>query len=233
MFLNQLSCSRKGFLQIIFFFLFGLCFSQTKKQSVETIFEQVEKKYNERKEFSYNVKYSLYSDSKQTKAIESYQSTILKLNGVQYQKMQNIELVDFGDRNVVVTHDDKVIQVSNIENKNYPTMIATYLKIFSKTKLEEDSEKYICTLYEEKLNQSNIKQIKVYIKKSDYSLIKQEFYFFGENEKQTPKLEVIFSTRKIELPRDSELIKKSNYFKVVSGNIKSSDKFKDYKLVVH
>lgn len=213
--------------------LFSLSFSQTKKQTVEIIFENVERKYKEQKNYSYNINYKFYNDLKKVKPTESYQSTIIKLNGVQYQKLQNVELFDFGDKNVMVEHNEKIIQVSSIENKNYPVLIKAYLKIFSKSKLVEEKDRYVCTLYEEKLNQTNIRYIKIYVNKKDFSLIKQELYFFGENEKSIPKLEVSFITRKIDVKKDSELLKKSNYYKVVNGKIKSSEKYKDYRLVVH
>jgi hypothetical protein len=212
---------------------FCLSFGQTKKTTVETIFDNVEKKYNDQKNYSYNINYKFYNDSKKTKPTESYQSTIIKLNGVQYQKLQNVELFDFGDKNVMIEHSEKIIQVSSIENKNYPVLIKAYLKIFSKNKVVEEKDRYVCTLYDEKLNQTNIKSIKIYVSKKDYSLLKQELYFFGENEKSIPKLEVSFITRKIDVKKDSELLKKSNYYKVVNGKIKSSEKYKDYRLVVH
>ena len=97
----------------------------------------------------------------------------------------------------------------------------------------EEKDRYVCTLYEEKLNQTNIRYIKIYISKKDYSLLKQELYFFGENEKNIPKLEVNFIVRKIDFQKDTELLRKSNYYKVINGQIKSSEKYKDYRLVVH
>lgn len=218
---------------VISFFLLFSSFNQNTKNTVELVFEKVEKKYTNQKSYSYNINYKFYSDIKKTKPKESYQSIIIKLNGVQYQKLQDIELFDFGDKNVMIEHKEKIIQVSSIDNKNYPVLIKSYLKIFNQKSLVEERDRFVCTLSNKEVNQTNIKYVKIYINKQDFSLLKQELYFFGDNEKTLPKLEVNFLERKIDLKKDSELLKKSNYIRVVNGQVKSSEKFKDYRLVVH
>lgn len=222
----------------IYFIFFSLCSFGQEKMNIEKLFDSVEKEYNQRDNYSYDVIYSFYESETSTKPSEINKGVVLKMNGVKYQKIVNSEFIDYGDKNVMVDHTDKVVQVSSIENKQYPIIIKDYLKIFSTHKMSTEGSLYVCVLSNEQLNQTNIKAIKIFIDKNDFSIKKQQFIYFGDNQNEkvtikNPKLEIIFSSRKLNNKRDQELVKKSNYFTLQNKSVILSNKYKTYKLIVY
>lgn len=222
----------------IYFILFSLCSFGQEKMSIEKLFDSVEKEYNQRDNYSYDVAYSFYESETSTKPKETNKGVVLKLNGIKYQKIVNNEFIDFGDKNVMVDHTEKILQVSKIENKQNPIIIKDYLKIFSTHKISTEGSLYVCTLSNEQLNQTNIKAIKIFIDKNDFSIKKQQFIYFGDNQNsnetiKNPKLEIVFSPRKLNSKSDQELVKKGNYFSIQNKSVILSNKYKTYKLVVY
>lgn len=223
--------------------LFICCFSfGQQKMSIEKLFDLVEKHYDDVANYSYKMDYSFYENEKATKAIESYEGMVLKFNNVKYQKINKVEFVDFGDKNVMLNHEDKLIQISQIENDNSPILIKTFLTLFPVHKITEEETQFVCTLSNEKMNQTNIKKLIIFINKNDFSLQKEQFVYFGENEVvkgdqkikiNNPKLEISFIPRTINTNQDGELIKRSNYYNLQSNKVVTSNKYKTYKLIVY
>lgn len=222
-------------------FISCLSFGQ-QKMSIEKLFDLVEKYYDNVANYSYKINYSFYENEKATRAIESYEGMVLKFNNVKYQKINKVEFVDFGDKNVMLNHDDKLIQISQIENNNSPILIKTFLTLFPVHKILEEKEQFVCTLSNEKMNQTNIKEVIIFINKKDFSLKKEQFIYFGKNEVikgnqkiiiDNPKLEISFIPRTINNDLDRELIKKSNYYNLQNNKVVVSNKYKTYKLIVY
>lgn len=210
--------------------------------TINKLFDLVEKSYNEVANYSYKINYNFYENEKATKALESYEGMVLKLNSIKYQKINTNEFVDFGDKNVMVNHQEKVIQVSKIENTNSPILIKTFLTLFPVHKIQEEDSQFICTLSSGKVNQTNIDKVIFYIDNKDYTLKRQRFIYFGENEITNqntkikinkPRLEIIFTPRRINNNDDLELIKRSNYYSIQSNKVVTSNKYKAYKLIVY
>lgn len=228
----------KRHLFYIFLFFSTYSFSQ-QNLTVEKIFDLVENSYKNVAKYSYKVNYSFYVNEKSTKASESYEGLVLKFNSIKYQKINDVEFVDFGDKNVMLNHKEKLIQVSKIENTNSPVLIKTYLNMFPVHKLVEEKSQFVCTLSSGKINQTNIDRIIFFIDKKTYSIKKQTFIYLGVNEStnkntiNNPRLEIVFIPRKINDIGDLELVKKSNYYTIQSNNIVTSNKYKTYKLIVY
>lgn len=218
----------------IFFSFFVLtainCYTQ-ELNKVKEIFDKVENYYKNQSQFSYNINYKFFKDKKSVKPNETYQGMIIKLNNVNCQRMKDIDMLDFGSKSVVVNHRDKVLNITDVKNVNYPVLIKAYLNIFTKYKIIEEKDRYTCVLSDDTYNNTKIKSIKVFVNKTDYSLQKQEFQFLGE-ESDAPKLEVVFTKRKIEAS-DYELVKKSNYYQNNGSKINAAGKYKNYQLVVN
>lgn len=198
---------------------------------IKSIFDNIENYYSNQTQFSYNINYKFYKSKSSTSPDESYQGMIIKLNNVNCQRMKDIDMLDFGDKSVVVNDRDKIINVTDVKNVKYPVLIKAYLNIFTKYKVIEEKNRYICVLSEDIYNNTKIKSIKVYVNKTDYSLQKQVFQFLGD-ESQSPRLEVLFSKRILE-SSDYELVKKSRYYKISGGKIVASERYKNYQLVVN
>lgn len=228
---------------LICFFLFSysICISQTKP-NITKIFDLVEKHYEKKESYSYKMNYSFYEKENDKKAIESFQGLVLKYGNIKYQKLNNVEFIDFGDKNVMLNHDDKLLQISKIENNNSPILIKTFLNLFPTHEVVEQDSRFICTLSSKNISQTNISKVVIYINKKDYSLEKEEFVYFGKKEVSTqnktttinsPKLEILFLPRKIDDANDKELIKKANYYYSQGDKIVPSNKYKTYKLIVY
>ncbi len=222
---------------LLFYLLFVIAlpsFSQGKK-AVEELFDKVEKKYKSEKSYCYQSIYNFYSTATATKPIETYTGTIYKNNTINYQQIKDNEFASFGANNIMINHQEKILQIGKVENNNSPIALQSFLKLFPDYSLKQDKTYYICELKSGKYSQVAMDRLIIYINKADYSLAKQEFYFVGEKDftvknKKTkiknPKLEVRYGKH----PKCPD-IKQQDFFTIKDKKFIVTGKLKNYKAI--
>ena len=230
------------YFKIIFALLFvtNVSFSQ-KKGDVKSIFDEVEIYYKSQKYYSYTSQYKFYENSTTKKDIERKSGIILRKDNVSYQKMDMMESLNFGDYTISINHKEKIFQLSKLKNDDSPVALKSYLKNLASKKIIADKDYWICELTPDKLGASQYEKIRFFINKKDFSLYKQICYMYGDQEieKNKKKIKIINPRLEIELikkeknfEKDTQLIKKSNYFSIVGKKITLSKKFQKYKLII-
>lgn len=209
-------------------------FSQGK-DTVEEVFDKVEKKYKSEKSYCYQSQYNFYNTATATKPVDSYTGTIYKNNAVSYQQIKDTEFASFGANNILINHQEKIVQIGKVENNNSPIALKSFLKLFPDYSLKQDKTYYICELKSGKYSQVSMDKLIIYINKADYSLVKQNFYFMGEKDFmikdkkikiKNPKLEVHYKKN----PKCPE-IKQQDFFTVKDKKFIVTPKLKDYKAI--
>ncbi len=221
-------------------FLFSSSVFSQEKWSVVSLFDKVEKQYQTRNYYSYVSDYKFYETNNSKKIVESYSGAIIKKDKVSYQMVNNIEFVDFGDYNVMVSQEEKIVQVSKIEKNDSPIALQSFLKVYPNRKISENKLFWICELSSKKLTQSPFEKVSIYISKKDFSISKQVFYVQGEQEYElnnkkiklvNPRLEIVFTEKAKDLERDTQRLSQANYFSISNKKINLSKRFKTYKLI--
>lgn len=225
---------------LILFVLLNTTLSYPQKETLNSILKNVEKYYYQTKEYSYTSHYKLYENENSNKVIEQKQGFILRKKGVNYQNLDNIESLSFKEVNLVINNIDKTIQITKNDNSNSVLDLNHYLSSFPIKKMFNNDLFWICELTVSKGMVSQYKKIKIYINKSDYSIHKQVFYFYvnqeiEKNKKKiklnSPRLEIVLKKAKPNLKHHLELVKQENYFTIQNNKINLSNRLKKYKLI--
>ncbi|WNM19472.1 hypothetical protein [Flavobacterium capsici] len=230
---------------LLFFILFSfqISFSQAEKMlRVEEVFSLAEKAVTEDKYVSYETSYKLYLDYEAKEIFEEYKGVFVKKNNINYLKIKNTEFVTFTKYALKINHDEKAISINSHQETNTqqnPFSISDYLKSFPEKKIKIEGNNYVCELKPSKISQIMFSKIIVYINKTDYSVVKQKFYYVEKMESNdkngklrysTPRLEITFTRRPKNPELDTKLLKQENYFTEAKGNIMLSKKLSKYKL---
>jgi hypothetical protein len=224
-------------------FLYFLCntslFAQTK-ESVKSLFEKMDHYYSNNKNYSYTSEYFVYENETSNNVADHYEGVLIKKGTVNYQKVNNTEFVNFSDYRVSIDNKEKKIFITKSPKENIQSL-SGLLKIYNKSKLEQDKEYWICELSTDKAgNNKQFEKIIVYINKDDYSLHKQLFYTIGskeviKNKKTTllknPRMEILFKKKKEIESNQATMLSKDYYFSLNKKKFTLSKRFKEYKLI--
>ena len=228
--------------KVIFLIIIGsytLTFCQTNV-SVEAILKKAEKYYAAENEYSYITAYKFFESEKSNISIENKQGAILRLNNVNYQKMDFTETFNFGNQAMVIDNKSKTVYITKNVPKESVFSFASYLKNFPKKKIILHPDYWICEMAISKNALSQYYKIRFYIDKKDFSLYKQVFYISGNQEIESkgkkinlvnPRLEIILRKKTPNSLEDRMRIKKDNYFTLNKGKIVVSNKYKNYKVI--
>lgn len=210
------------------------------KDGVEKLFDDVEKKYNQMSYFSYTSNFNVYEENNETKSIEKTTGIFLKKNKISYQKVENNEIIDFGDYTFIADHENKLVSINKKDEQTQFITLKSLLPLFKNREIILKNENKICVLKAGKINQLPYDKVEVYIDKKTNELKKQLFYFSGKKEyKQkgrkvvalNPVLEVTYTIRQKNEVKDNQLIAKANYFSIQKNKIVLANKYKNYKLI--
>jgi hypothetical protein len=230
------------FYGFMFLFIFSGLHAQQEKMTAMQVLKKATEVYNRQEYLSYNSKYALYLDYTSKKAYEQYNGIVLKKNNVNYFKIKNTEFVAFKDFGVKINHDEKAIVIENgssNEIQESPLSLENYLKGFDSKLILTNPTYFICELTPPKISQIMMSKVVLYIKKSDYSIVKQSLYFIEKMENKdtkgktiytAPRLEISFNPRNKDSKNDDLLVNKVNYFTVKSNQIIVSKRLSAYQL---
>lgn len=190
---------------------------------------------------SYETKYTLYLDYKTTHVHEQYFGRILKKNNVNYFKIKNTEFVSFQNYGLKINHDEKalIVEKKTNESNDSPLSIENYLKGYDSKLIQSNPLYFICEFTPSKLTQIMMSKVVLYIKKTDYSIAKQELFLSENMESKdakgktiytTPRLEIVLSPKAKDEKRDTPLVTKDNYFTEKKNEILISKRLAAYQL---
>lgn len=226
------------------FIIVGLLFSSLlvgqKKNNAKEILEKAIEVYDSQPYLSYNSKYILYQDYTSKKILEQYNGVVVKKNSINYFKINNTEYVSFGQYALKISNDEKIVvlEKENEDSQQPPLSFSSYLKGFE-SRVIADKDFFICELKPSKISQIMFQKVLLYIKKSDYSIVKQEMYFVEKMEVKDgngklistlPRLEITFMPRPKNPKNDDFLVKKENYFTEKNSQIVISKRLSAYGL---
>lgn len=232
--------SKNKIFGFLFLFVFSCLYSQQDKMTAMDVLDKAAEAYNKQAYVSYNSKYTLYLDYTTKEVHEQYNGMVLKKDNVNYFKINNTEFISFKNYGVKINHDERALSIEKDLNamEESPLSLATYLKGFE-SKLKSNGEFFICELKPAKISQVMFSKVIIYIKKSDYSIGKQELYFVEKMESKdakgkiistVPRLEIVFNPRTKNQKNDDFLIGRENYFTVNNNKVVVSKRFLAYKL---
>lgn len=200
----------------------------------------VEKYYTNIKEYNYTSYFKLYENKNSLKVIEQKQGVILKKNGVNYQKLDNVENLNFKNFNLVINNNDQTLQVLRNDKNISILNLNHYLKSFPNKKIIKDNSFWICELRVGKGMITQYEKVWLYINKSDFSIHKKVLFFSINQEIKrnkdkvnlnTPRLEIVLKKAKTNQEQVLELVKQENYFTIKNNKVNLSDRLKKYKLI--
>lgn len=218
---------------------YTLTFCQ-KSVSVEAILNKTEKYYTTLNEYSYITAYKFFESEKSNNCIDDKKGIILRLNNVNYQKMDFTETFNFGNQAMVIDNKSKVVYITEKVPKETIFSFNSYLKNFPNKKIILHPDYWICEMSISKNVLSQYYKIRFYINKKDFSLYKQVFFISGNQKIESkgkkinlinPRLEIILRKKSSNSPEDRMRIKRDNYFTLSKGKIVMSDKYKNFKVV--
>lgn len=210
-------------------------------QTGTEVLKKASERYEKEDYMTFNTQYTLFLDYTTKNPHEQYKGMVLKKGKTSYFKIKDTEFVSFNDYGLKINHEKKaaLIEKGRQQIEQSPLSIDSYLKGFKIVMKESSPDYYICELTPDKISQLMIAKIILYIKKSDYSINKQQFYFLEKMESEdktgkvvqtTPRLEVVFSPRTKNAKGDDMLLKKENYFTLKNNQPVLAKRLSKYQL---
>ena len=233
--------NKNKFFSILFLFVLSCLYSQQDKTSAISVLKKATEAYSKQDYVSYTSKYVLYLDYSSKKIHEQYNGFALKKNKVNYFKIKNTEFVSFKDWSLKINHDEKALVIEKVGGgiPQSPLSLANYMKGFN-SKLTADTAFFIIELTPAgKISQIMFHKVILYIRKTDFSIAKESFFFVekmeskdakGKSVYSVPRLEIAFSPRVKNEKIDMLLVNKDTYFNENRGTIVFSKKLSAYKL---
>lgn len=226
---------------LLFVLLSSLGFSQNDKKEAISLLKKVSDLYSKKEALSFNTKYVIYYDYSSQRILEQYNGFILKNKQTTYFRLKNTEFVSFENIGLKINNDDKEILINKVDKKlemTSPFSLDAYLKNFSAKLLSGDNENFVCELKPAKISQEMYSKVIIYIKKSDYSIVKQQMYYVqsmgvkndkGKTIQTIPRLEITTTPRVGNKNIDENLLVKGNYFTENNTQIVLSKRLQKYK----
>lgn len=231
---------RNLFIHIIFFI--QISFAQEKMPTAKFLFQKSSEVYAQEKEYAFISHYQMYKNYDSNVVVESYDGEILKYNKQMYFRIKDFEFINFNDMGIQVSKSEKAILVHRqIQKTNLlsPLNLEKYINGYI-IKVTSINDSWVCYLTPAKGSQVMANKIVVYIKKSDYTITKQEIYMLPQFQYgnatsrkglEAPKMMVTFKKRPINPVKDQERTIKMSYVTGTGKQLQVSKRYAGYKLI--
>lgn len=209
------------------------------QETVKSILDKTVALYQAEKYGSYYTTHTVYSGYESSYVAERYKGIIVKKDGIDYMRVHDTEFISFSDFNLKINHDQKaaMIQPNTQDKKSNTFDIMKQLEGFE-GQLQTTDKYYICEFKPKQVVTTQLlSKVIIKINKKDYTMVSQTMYHSQKvrmlDEKGVeiyvePKIVISYQHRKKDEKKDSQLLKKENYFKVVNNEIVLSERLKDY-----
>lgn len=231
---------------ILTLFLQNNSMAQENSLSVNSVLEKAEKVFSKTPYYSLDIAYKSFGNYTTNEVLESFSGNIVKQNRSMYLKIHNTIFVTDEEKQLSLKlfETEKVIEISNqikeVAEKS-PLQITDFIKLFKYRKVEDKGDYYLCSLSTDVVTQLPYGSVQLYITKKDFLITKQVMYFLakypyldknGEERKGTPRLEVLLSNFKKQIPEDSKGLTNVSHYIVKKGSeFIGSKTYRDFTIV--
>lgn len=223
--------------------LIGMSIPVFGQQTAEQIVRKSTEAYLSKDYITQTVVYNSYNDYTTTKPDESHTGVIIKKGNSHYAKISTMEMISTGLYGIQINHDLHTVIIAKgaTTNKQGILQLVDYLKGF-KGSVKQTSDYYICEFVPPVITQIMINKVVLKIKKSDYSLQSQTYYYTEEKETKDekgayhyaqPRLEIRYQPRKEQQAADEKLMQSHTYFTVKDQKIKLASQYQKYELIAN
>ncbi len=224
---------------ILFFLSSTVLFSQ----SLDDILKKVEDKYSTQGNFKVAMRYKLFKGDTSTVLIEEYKGLLIKKGKNTYSKINNTEIIAANDFYVKVNHDEKAMLFSAVSGENSAEQqfdLKSLLDLFDKGKIKDNGNEWECELIAKMFSQVPYSKVILVIKKEDYSMSKQIFYYLslidfskkrGVEDFDIARLEVEYNNFLKVSSLDNAFFNKNNYIKIINKKVLPVGKYKTYEII--
>jgi hypothetical protein len=233
--------------RILLYILVVFTFNSITAQTATEILDKYIDHKKVEKQFQVDINYALYKGLKDAKAYESYNGLLAKSNGVLYQKLGSMELIQGKDFIVKLNSEEKAMLVGYSSKPIYNNISELdneqLLKVFDEKILEDNGDLWKLTLTTKSAELSQFSKIELYLKKSDLQPVKQVFIYstisdFSAYDKEktkenldNPRLEIVYKNYKMNISVNEKVFNSSRYFIHGNNQIKVAAEFKDFEIL--
>ena len=197
---------------------------------------------------NYHIKmdYTLYSNRDSNIKKDELKGEVIKSGDNYYTKMKETEMIFTNAFLLKISHSEKIILYSKLEtsiqdliHQNNPFM--TFLEQFDDNTIEDNGNYYRCSFNKAKDLKNPYGKIVLNISKSDYSILKQTYFFKNSVEKQFNKdaigtenerLEVVQKLFTKDVKKPTNLFSLDKYLTKIGENTYSTSNYiKDYQIL--
>lgn len=211
-------------------------------KELEVIFKKVQNVYSQNSDFQIDTKYNMYRTYIDKQPEISYDGKIARKGDVYYSDVLNTEIIQYPDRTLRVSHEQKLIELSksNEALNVSPFKLDTFLKYFVDYSITKVNGEIRCEMVADKLTTLPYGKVIVFIDAKDYTISRQVLYYLqaveyqkedGSIELRSPKLELLFSGFKTKNLLNAEAFKEANYIAIANNQIIPVEKLRSYNVI--
>lgn len=218
--------------------------SIANKEKVLSLINQAQQKYESVSYFEMKVDFILYNNYASSSVTEKFSGFFIKNGSQNYSKIEEVENLQTGGKQVKVFHENKIIEykksdTNSLGNDVFP-LISSYLDYFSEFEIVEKNTFWRCILKTGAVSMIPYSKAVIEIDKKTGLFLKQELFFLVANEyvdesgvkkKDYPRLELRYSDFTIEKKSSSTVFNIRQYVVENKGKYSPSEKYKEYKLI--
>ncbi|NQY06039.1 MAG: hypothetical protein HRT68_07590 [Flavobacteriaceae bacterium] len=226
---------KKQFLVLVHIMTTLAMFSQNEI-AFKDLVSQSQQHYVAEKNYNIALQYSFYQSHTSEEIYESYSGKIVNQNQDFLFTMNTIEILASKGNLVKVSHDEKVILVSNYNGDNQsPTNLSIYESYFNTIHVFKKNGGYSCELSDPVMKQIPYHKIRIEFN-DQYQITKQTIYFvsevryqnkLGQEQRSVPRLEIDFK----EKSNKTVAINIEDYVHLKGEKMVLSNRLKDYQLI--
>jgi len=229
----------KDIIYILFFLSSTVLFSQ----SLDEVLKKVEDKYSTQGNFKVGMRYKLFKGATSDVIVEEYKGLLIIKDKSMYTKINNTEMISTKAFYIKVNHDEKAMIYDLTSNENsieQQINLELLLDLFDKGKIKDNGAEWECELVAKMFSQVPYSKVILVIKKEDYSLSKQIFYYSslidfskkrGTEDFDIARLEIEYNNILKVSSLDDPFFNKNNYVKVINNKIIPIGKYKSYEII--
>lgn len=214
-------------------------------QDINSVMKKVHDAYIEN-DYHITMNYTLYSNSNSNVKKDELKGEVIKSGDNYYTKMKETEMVYTNAFMLKISHSEKIILYSELKTsiQNLIQQSNPFVKFpeqFEENTIEDKGAYYVCTFNTSKDIKGPYDKIILNISKTDYSILKQVYFFkssvekkFNKEAKDTEKerLEIVQKVFRKEVKQPKELFNLDKYLTKVEGNTYSASEYiKNYQIL--
>ncbi|MCO6175371.1 hypothetical protein NHF50_09980 [Flavobacterium sp. NRK F10] len=235
--------NKLNLMKYLFLILSVQFFYAQEDSKIAEILSKSNEQYQKKESLAVSLSYKLYSTYSSNFVTESYEGITVNSNKDNYIRIHNTEFINTSKLALKINHDQKLVLLipSSSVPQNSPLNVEDYIKYFKTKKLQSIGNEWIIEFQTSTLTQLPYGKVKIYIEKGTYKIKKQVLYLLekvpykekGVEKTNTPRLEIVFSEKKLSEAEVKSLFNIDNIVLKEGESYKLARKYIDYKLLIN